>query len=151
LTDPVVAPLLADLAAEYERRYGPVDVMADADPEEFDAPTGAFVVLLDDGQAVAGGGIRRVDADTSEVKRVWTSPGHRRQGHARTVLTALEGAARDRGYTRVRLETGPAQPEAVALYQDLGYRQIPLYGRYQAAVAFERRLGPIEHRSASDR
>lgn len=60
---------------------------------------------------------------------MWTAPSHRRQGHARTVLAVLEDAARDRGYARVRPETGPAQPEAIALYRDLGYQQIPLYGR----------------------
>ena len=145
LQDREATPLLAGLREEYLQRYAGVDVMADAEAAEFDPPDGAFVVLLLDGETVAGGGLRRLDAHTAEVKRMWTAPLHRRQGRARTVLAALEDAARQMSYTRIRLETGPAQPEAVALYLSLGYRQIPVYGDYELAVAFEREL-PVSHR-----
>ena len=140
LTDPVLAPLLSGLAAEYEARYGANDELADAPPEQFDPPDGVFLALVVDGELAAGGGIRRYDADTCEVKRMWTAPRHRRRGHARRVLAALEDCARDLGYTRLLLETGPAQPEAIAMYHDLGYQRIPYYGRYEFALAFERRL-----------
>ena len=71
---------------------------------------------------------------------MWTHPAHRRRGHAMTVLAALEAAAGDAGYHTVRLETGPAQPEALALYERVGYRRIPTFGRYRDAIAFERPL-----------
>jgi GNAT superfamily N-acetyltransferase len=148
LSDPIVAPLLAGLAAEYERRYGPVDEMRLAHPDEFDPLTGAFVVLLEDDQTVAGGGIRRLHDHTCEVKRMWTSPDYRRRGLATTVLAALEDAALRLGYTRVQLETGPAQPEAIAMYGHLGYRMIPPFGPYPQAVAFERDLAPADRGSA---
>jgi GNAT superfamily N-acetyltransferase len=144
LSDPVVAPLLAGLAGEYEHRYGPVDEMAQAHPDEFDPPTGAFVALLDGGQIVAGGGIRWKEDTICEVKRMWTAPTHRRQGHAVIVLAALEDIARQRGYTRVQLETGPRQPEAIALYERLGYGRIPAFGCYAEAVGFERHLAPAD-------
>ncbi len=144
MSDPIVAPLLAGLTAEYERRYGAVDEMRLARPDEFDPPTGTFVVLLDDDQTVAGGGIRRLDNETCEVKRMWTSPDYRRRGLASTVLAALEDAARYLGYTRVQLETGPSQPEAIAMYGHLGYRMIPPFGPYQQAIAFERDLAPSD-------
>lgn len=140
LSDPRVVPLLSGLGREYDERYGPSDVMADAHPEQFEAPEGAFLLLIQDGVTVAGGGYRRVDAGTCEIKRMWTAPEHRRRGHARTVLTALQERARRAGYSCIRLETGPMQPEAVALYEGLGYRRIPPYGRYQEAWAFERAL-----------
>ena len=66
--------------------------------------------------------------------------GNFRRGHATTVLAALEELARQAGYTTLRLETGPAQPEAAALYGRRGYRRIPVYGRYPQALAFERDL-----------
>ncbi|HWD52265.1 MAG TPA: GNAT family N-acetyltransferase [Acidimicrobiales bacterium] len=144
LSDPIVGPLLAGLAAEYEHRYGPSDEMALAHPDDFDPPTGAFVVLLDGGHTVAGGGIRRLDGDTGEVKRMWTSPGYRQRGLARTVLAGLEAVAGQLGYTRVQLETGPAQPEAIAMYGHLGYRAIPPFGPYPEAFAFERDLTPAD-------
>ncbi len=151
LSDPAAAPLLAGLGQEYHERYGSDGALADTETHEFDAPTGAFVVLLDDGSTgdghspatVAGGGIRRLDDQVCEVKRMWTAPTHRRQGHAKKVLDALRDKAVELGYRRVRLETGPAQPEALALYRGLGYRPIPVYGRYPSALAFEHDLGPL--------
>ena len=144
MSDPIVAPLLAGLAAEYEHRYGPSDEMVLAHSDDFDPPTGAFVVLFDDDQTVAGGGIRRLEPDTCEVKRMWTSPEYRRRGLASTVLAALEDVARRLGYTRVQLETGAAQPEAIAMYGHLGYRAIPPFGPYPVAFAFERDLAPAD-------
>ena len=46
----------------------------------------------------------------------------------------------DAGYHTLRLETGPAQPEALALYERVGYLRIPTFGRYRDAIAFERSL-----------
>jgi GNAT superfamily N-acetyltransferase len=140
LGDPIVAPLLAGLAAEYETRYGPGDEMTATDEAEFDPPSGLFLALVDDREVVAGGGFRYLSPGVCEVKRMWTHAGHRRRGHASAVLQALEEAARMADYAVLRLETGPAQPEATALYTSRGYRRIPAYGRYQAALAFERSL-----------
>jgi hypothetical protein len=53
----------------------------------------------------------------------------------------LETAATEAGYHTLRLETGPLQPEAAALYESHGYMRISSYGRYRAALAFERSLG----------
>jgi GNAT superfamily N-acetyltransferase len=145
LSDPLVAPLLVGLATEYEHRYGPSDEMALAHADDFEPPTGAFIVLLDDGQTVTGGGIRRLERDTCEVKRMWTSPEYRRRGLASSLLAALEDVARRLGYTRVQLETGPSQPEAIAMYGHLGYRAIPPFGPYPEAFAFERDLAPADH------
>lgn len=47
------------------------------------------------------------------VKRMFVRPEHRRRGHARRLLAALEErSARAQGYRRVVLETGLEQPEA---------------------------------------
>ena len=138
LSDPAVAPLLDWLGDAYRAWYGGPDEVA---PGEFDPPGGAFLVLVDDeGETVAGGGFRRVAPDVCEVKRVWTAPGHRRRGHASRVLEGLEGLARERGYRRIRLETGPAQPEAEAMYRARGYRHTPEHAHYPSALAFEKDL-----------
>ena len=137
LSDPLVAPLLAGLADEYEARYGASDEMALAHAGEFDPPSGVFLALVDGASLVAGGGLRYLSPGVCEVKRMWTRADRRREGHAATVLAALEDAARLAGYSTLRLETGPAQPEAAALYASRHYRRIPAYGRYTAALAFE--------------
>ena len=139
LTSAEVVPLLDGLRQEYETRYGhgAGDSVLDVEASEFDAPTGAFLVLLDDDTTVAGGGLRRIDDETVEVKRMWTNPDYRRQGHASRMLRELAGLAGQLGYRRVRLETGHAQPEALAMYRRLGFAQIESYGPYEGATAFE--------------
>lgn len=134
--DEGVRPLVDGLTREYHERYGVNDEMATVDAGEFDPPAGAFLVLVDGGEVLAGGGLRRVSGDTCEVKRMWTAAAHRRRGYASRVLAALEDAAREAGYSTLLLETGPLQPEAVALYTNRGYERIAVYGRYPDALAF---------------
>ena len=145
LTAPEVAPLLAGLRQEYDARYGEGagESVLDVEAREFEAPTGAFVVLIDDGTTVAGGGIRRIDDATVEIKRMWTNPDYRRQGYASRMLRELAGLAGQLGYRTLRLETGYAQPEALALYRRLGFAQIDSYGPYENATAFELDLDAV--------
>jgi GNAT superfamily N-acetyltransferase len=151
LTDPLVAPLLEGLGRLYDERYGENDEMAAVDADEFDPPGGTFLVLVDGGEVLAGGGLRRFADGTCEVKRMWTAPGHRRKGYASRVLTGLEDAARAAGYGTLLLETGPLQPEAEAMYLARGYRPIPFYGRYSEALAFRYDLtSSAEPESASE-
>jgi GNAT superfamily N-acetyltransferase len=61
---------------------------------------------------------------------MYVVPAARGRGLSKLVLAGLEAAARDRGWTTLRLETGPRQPEAVALYEGAGYRPIADFGPY---------------------
>ena len=67
---------------------------------------------------------------------MWAHPRYRRRGLATRVLKALEDAARQAGYTRLILETGPRQPEAEALYARQGYTRTEFFGHYPEARAF---------------
>ncbi len=136
LSDAAVVPLLDGLTNEYDNRYGENIEMTRASTDEFDPPSGLFIVLVDGRVTTAGGGFRRYDPTTCEVKRMWTHPRHRRQGLAIRVLGALEDAAWGAGYTRLILETGPRQPEAETLYERRGYNRIEVYGHYPEARAF---------------
>ncbi|AYF77165.1 GNAT family N-acetyltransferase [Nocardia yunnanensis] len=128
--DPLAAPLLAELAIEYSSRYGrtPGEVHADLigySAGHFAPPHGDLLIVVEDGEPVAGGAFQRFDANTAELKRIWTSSAHRRKGLGRFVLEQLEAEAARRGYTRIYLTTGPRQPEAVALYTAAGYTALP--------------------------
>jgi GNAT superfamily N-acetyltransferase len=136
LSDAEVAPLLDGLTHEYDTRYGENIEMTRAGIEDFDPPSGLFIVLVDAPITAAGGGFRRYDKTTCEVKRMWTHPRYRRQGLAVRVLGALEDAAREAGYARLILETGPRQPEAETLYETRGYNRVEVYGHYPEARAF---------------
>jgi GNAT superfamily N-acetyltransferase len=87
----------------------------------FNGPGSAWLVVYDDGQPVACGGLRMLDAETGEIKRMFVSAAARRRGHARRLLAALEGIARDAGTRRIRLLTTELLPEALALYDSAGY------------------------------
>lgn len=124
VTDAVLAPLLRDLMIDYSTRYGgpsPYTTLTEVPASDLAPPHGAFLALTEDGETVAGGALRRFDAQTAEVKRVWTSSRHRRRGLARRLMAELEQAAIDLGYRRIHLTTGRRQPEAVALYLAAGY------------------------------
>jgi ribosomal protein S18 acetylase RimI-like enzyme len=127
--DPRARPLFDELTFEYSSRYADV-IPAEAlraemtryPDDAFASPHGAFVLLLRDGLAVAGGAfMRHADPGTAEFKRIWASRHCRRQGLARRVLVELEAQAARQGYTRVYLGTGPRQPEAIELYRTSGY------------------------------
>lgn len=122
--DPGVAPMLEGLAEEYTARYGRQAAereLTGTPDAAFSAPGGGVVLVEDGGRAVAGGAFLRKDAGTAEFKRIWTDSARRRQGLGRRTMEALEQAAAGRGYRRAYLTTGPEQPEAVAMYERLGY------------------------------
>jgi GNAT superfamily N-acetyltransferase len=146
--EPAARPLVDGLAEEYERLYGAraageLHARAAAD---FLPPHGVLLLLVDGSETVAGGGLAPLAAGVAEVKRMWTSPRHRRHGFARMILQALELEARDLGYHELRLQTGALQAPALALYRAAGYRPAPPFGRYRdepLARAFEKGLaGP---------
>ncbi|MEU6236014.1 GNAT family N-acetyltransferase [Kitasatospora sp. NPDC047058] len=123
LDDPLVEPLLRELTREYVSRYGDSAhaEMSRYPAGDFAEPHGLLLLLLLDGEPVAGGAYRRHDGRTAELKRMWTHSLHRRRGLARRVLAELEQAAAAVGYRRILLTTGPRQPEAKSLYLAAGY------------------------------
>lgn len=134
--DAVAKPLLDALQREYATRYREFRRDSDASAaqeiarypaELFAPPEGAFIVVERDGETIGGGAFKRYDAQTAELKRIWTRDDQRRQGLARRVVEELEERARRQGYRRVYLTTGFRQPEAWGLYIDSGY--VPLFDR----------------------
>lgn len=101
------------------------------------------IVVYENEIPVSCAAIKKYDAETMEVKRMFTSPVCRGKGIATLLLQELENWAKEMNYTRCILETGKRQPEAIALYQKNNYKQIPNYGQYQGvenSVCFEKTL-----------
>jgi GNAT superfamily N-acetyltransferase len=128
---PDAVALIADVQQEYVVRYGDVD-LTPVDPAEFAPPLGLFLVAYVDGTPAACGGWRAHEADV-ELKRMYVRPAFRGRGLARAVLAELERTAAAAGYTRLILETGSKQPEAIALYTSAGYTPVPRFGYYADA------------------
>jgi GNAT superfamily N-acetyltransferase len=132
LDAPASLELIAAVQQEYVVRYGGPDVTELA-VAEFAPPQGIFVIGRDAGQPVACGGVRLVEATVGELKRMYVVPAARRRGVARALLAHLELEARKLGATRLRLETGLRQPEAIALYASAGYADAEAFGHYAGA------------------
>jgi GNAT superfamily N-acetyltransferase len=101
------------------------------------------VVCYINGEAVACGAFKPLSEGQVEIKRMYTREEHRGKGYASKVLAALELWASELGYQSCVLETGKAQPEAIALYLKCGYAIIANYGQYagvENSVCYEKRV-----------
>ena len=138
----LIEAMIADLVPLYGRIDGPDAPRAT--PEDFAPPHGVFLVGFDDdGRPVCGGGVKGLGDGVGEIKRMYVVPEARGRGLARLLLAALEDAARELGHDRARLDTGPRQPHAEALYRSAGYRDIPDYNDNPHASYFgEKTLQP---------
>jgi GNAT superfamily N-acetyltransferase len=125
-TEPPASELLASMVTEmlalYEITTGRIGVPLE--PEELAPPTGVYLVGWIGDEAAAGGGVRMVEPDVAEIKRMYVRPGFRGRGVARVLLGALEAEALRLGACVARLDTGPKQPLAQGLYERSGYDPI---------------------------
>jgi|SRR6266536_3020769 len=90
-----------------------------------------FLVARNDGKAVGCGGLRLLEPGAAEIKRMYVTPEARGTGVSVALLRALEERAREHGVTRLLLETGIGQPDAIRFYQREGYEPIENFGPYR--------------------
>ena len=127
--DPGLDALVSAAVLELNRRYRDPGEPWEDYPIHGDV---VFQVATVDGEPA--GCIARVWVDepgwkrTVEMKRVFVEERFRGRGVARALVAAFEEAAREAGARRVRLETGTRQPEAMALYEALGYARTANFG-----------------------
>ena len=101
------------------------------DVAELEAPgVTVFVGRDDDGRAVGMAALVAKDDGSAELKRMFVHEDARGRGLASALLRAVEGAASTSGIGTLRLETGPLQDAAIALYERAGYARIPNFGPY---------------------
>jgi putative acetyltransferase len=127
--DAALRGLIARLDKELYERY-PADAVYTLDLDDPSMDEVTFIVAELDGQAVGCGAIRPLDKSHIELKRFYVDPAFRQRGIASRMLLYLERRAQQRGFRKLRLETGEAQPEAIALYRKHGYEPIDPYGEY---------------------
>ncbi|MFE1410674.1 GNAT family N-acetyltransferase [Streptomyces sp. NPDC085524] len=124
---------------EYQERYDGEGDETFLDPAMFVPPRGLYLIAYDaSGAPVASGGWRSQEENDegysdgdAELKRMYVVPEARGLGLARRILAVLEDDAREAGRTRMVLETGDQQPEAIALYLSSGYAMSAKFGFYR--------------------
>jgi GNAT superfamily N-acetyltransferase len=136
-TDPTLLALATAQQAELAALYG------DDQPQVALHPDITFILLLLDGTAVGCVGLQPISPGLGEIKRMYVEPSARGWGLSRILLKAVENEARSKSLTRLRLETGPQQHEALALYTNHGYTPTPPYPPFEnepASLCFAKDL-----------
>jgi len=93
-------------------------------PHEYRPPQGDVLVAYLKGEAAGTVAIYRMDNEHCELKSMFVSPEHRKNGVAAALCDAVISLARTQGYRFVRLTTGVRQLAARRLYQKLGFQMV---------------------------
>jgi len=128
--------LLASYFAEIQAAFGYDDSRGGPTaPGDFTPPNGRFLVVRDtDGTATGCGGVRLLDPETAEVKRMWLHPSMRGRGAGWALLVALETEAVALGASRGVLDTNATLTSALALYRAAGWVECPAYNDNEEAT-----------------
>ncbi len=134
---------LAEIDARFPTGYQPAGPVAAA----ASGPGSTYVLATSDGEPVAYGGLRpapALDEHTVEIKRMWVHGDWRGAGLGSRMLRHLEALARERGCTRLVLDTNEVLAEAIAMYERSGYRAIDRYpgSDPHATHFFEKAVSP---------
>ena len=111
-------------------------------PGAYAPPAGALLIARDGTAAAGCVALRRLDAGTGEMKRMYVREAWRGSGLGRRLALAAIDEARKRRHARIVLDTLPKLAAAVALYRDLGFRETGPYlaSPTPGALCFELRL-----------
>lgn len=100
-------------------------------PGEYAPPRGHLLIAYVNGTPAGCCALRPLDTadypNASEMKRLYVTPAYRGSGLGRQLAEAILDNARQLGYASVLLDTLSDMETARALYEDLGFVEIPPY------------------------
>lgn len=105
-------------------------------------PTGALLLAYKDDLPAGCAGIRRIDDETAELKRMYVQDRCRRQGIGVRLLEWSLQKAKELGYEKIRLDTLQSMTAAQALYRSFGFYEIEPYrfNPLEGTIYMERKL-----------
>lgn len=131
--DPSAIGLCRELFREYQRSldvdlcFQNFEAELAALPGDYAPPRGRLIIAFIDGQPAACVALRPVDDRTAEMKRLYVRPASRGQKLGLCLVRSVISQARDVGYHWLVLDTLPSMSEAQAMYERLGFVDIPPY------------------------
>jgi putative acetyltransferase len=132
LTGPQIARFLEEHVAEM-LSVSPPESKHALDLDALRAPGITFWSVMDGGEVVGCGALKRLHAGHAEVKSMRTLAARKRSGIGSLVLGHIIAEARRMGFTRLSLETGSAEFFAPArrLYQKFGFTYCEPFADYR--------------------
>ena len=93
-----------------------------------------LIGVFQEDSLVGIGAVKRLFSDEKygEIKRVFVAEEQRGKGLSKVIMSHLHQLLIQEGILSAKLETGISQPEAIGLYQSLGYQECGPFGGYQA-------------------
>lgn len=107
---------------------------------KFLPPDGRLMLAFIDNKACGIGGLKKINEETGEIKRMYVDPSFRKIGAGRAILQALLNASKEKGYKKVRLDSPKFMEAAHALYRSFGFRDIPVYAEVEIPEEFRKYL-----------
>lgn len=110
-------------------------------PGRYAPPSGRLLLATDGTQTAGVIALRRIDNETCEMKRLYVRPAFRGEKLGRRLAEFLLDEAHAIGYRRMILDTLEGKmDDAIALYQRLGFEEIPPYDAKPGVDAGDLRL-----------
>ena len=96
-------------------------------PGYFSPPSGALLVAEDGGRIGGCVALRELQGGACEMKRMFVAPEFHGKGVGQALACAIIERAKELGYAKMMLDTGPAQREAQGLYRKLRFEDVEPY------------------------
>ncbi|HEV2700814.1 MAG TPA: GNAT family N-acetyltransferase [Steroidobacteraceae bacterium] len=134
--DDLSRPQIHALLAEHLRNMyeiSPAESVHALDLDKLRSPDITFWTVWDESELIGCGALKELDRRHGEIKSMRTPQAARRKGAGRALLNHILGIARERGYERLSLETGPVQTfkAAQSLYASAGFTFCSAFADYR--------------------
>jgi GNAT superfamily N-acetyltransferase len=105
-------------------------------------PEGGIILCKADDEFIGCAGIRKIDNDIAELKRMFIKPAYQKRGAGKTLLAKAVELAKSFNYKIIRLDTLNYMAPAINLYKQSDFYEIPAYyhNPNETVVYFEKIL-----------
>ncbi len=108
---------------------------------QYGPPTGGIILCKAGNEIIGCAGIRKLNNETAELKRMYLQPAYHGKGWGRQLLGQALLLAKTMGYKKVRLDTLPSMQTAQVLYRQAGFYEVaPYYINPNSGVIYMEKL-----------
>ena len=94
---------------------------------KYGLPDGRLYIVFCGGAPAGCIGLRKLDEESCEMKRLYVKPKFRGNGIATKLVSLILSEAKEIGYRYMYLDTLPFLETAISMYKKIGFREIPCY------------------------